>query len=406
MSVRTRVLLKSGTVVASCALVIAALAGPAAAAGWHFGPLDGTGTGGGRVNSDVGQYTSTIIYDGTPHTFYRDAQNGTLRHAWWTGSTWLYQTLDGGDPAKNASGRGGDVGTDAHAVVFAGQPHVFYYDATNGDLEHAWWNGAAWVFQTLDGSSGSGSVSRQGGDVGTDISVMSFGGGPHVFYYDVTDKGLRHAWWSGSQWLFQTLDGVGGPAGSSTDDVGQYTSALLYAGQPHVFYYDDTDTVLRHAWWSGTQWVFQTLDGLGQAPGQVNGSVGSDTSAIVYGGTPHVWYYDIGNGDLRHAWWTGARWAYQTLDGGGGTDVGTYTSVILFGGQPHVFYHDETNDNLKQAFWTGAQWVTQNLDGSAGAASAKSGNFGLDSSTVLYLGTLQVFYYDSSSGNLRQAWYG
>ncbi len=108
-----------------------------------------------------------------------------------------------------------------------------------------------------------------------------------------------------------------GESAGTSNDTGQYTSALLYDGGPHIFYYDDTDTVLRHAWWTGTQWGFQTVDGQGVLPGQVNASVGSDTAAAMYGGQPHVWYYDISSGDLRHAWWTGATWAYQTLDGAG-----------------------------------------------------------------------------------------
>jgi hypothetical protein len=399
MLVRTRVLLIVATVVAVGASMVA----PAAAASWHFGTLDGATTAQGRVNGDVGQYTSTILYDSTPHTFYRDVQNGTLRHAWWTGTTWAYQTLDGGDTSKNISKSGGDVGTDVKAVIFEGQPHVFYYDVGNGNLKHAWWTGAKWAFQVMDGSGSA--VSGRSSDTGTDLSILSYGAGPHLFYYDVTNHSLRHAWWTGAVWGFQTLDGAGGISGS-TNDTGQYTSALLY-GAPHVFYYDDTDTVLRHAWWTGTQWGFQTLDGQGVLPGQVNASVGSDTSAAMYGGTPHVWYYDISSGDLRHAWWTGATWAYQTLDGAGGTDVGTYTVVSMYGGTPHVFYRDETNGNLRQAWWNGQAWILETLDGSSTQASSQvEGDFGLDASTTVYLGQLQVIYYDAGSGNLRQAWYG
>ena len=401
MNVRGRVLFTA--VVA--ALAIALVAGPAGATGWHFGTLDGASTSGGRVNGDVGQFTSTVMYAGTPHAFYRDSQHGTLRHAWWTGSKWAFETLDGDNPATNVSHTGGDVGTDVKAVIFAGQPHVFYYDVTNGDLRHAWWTGARWAFETLDGAAGG--ISGQSADTGTDLSLLSYAAGPHLFYYDVTNHALRHAWWTGAQWGFQTLDGTAQSESHGTHDVGQYTSAVIYGAGPQVFYYDDTAGVLRHTWWTGAQWGFETLDGLGGKAGQVNRSVGSDTAATIYGGSPHVWYYDIDNGDLRHAWWTGSAWGYETLDGAGSTNVGTYDVVTVFGGAPHVFYRDETNKNLRHAWWTGSAWAMETLDGSGSAGqSLTDGDVGLDSSSVNYLGQLQVLYYDSAGGNLRQAWYG
>lgn len=401
MRVRAQALLV--TLVALIALML--MAAPAGASSWHFDILDGSSGPDGRVNGDVGQFTSTVMYAGTPHAFYRDAQHGTLRHAWWTGSKWLFQTLDGDDPATNVSHSGGDVGTDVKSVIFEGRPHVFYYDVTNSDLRHAWWTGARWAFETLDG--GSQAVSGQSADTGTDLSVISYGAGPHLFYYDVSHHSLRHAFWTGAQWSFQTLDGASQAVSGSSHDVGQYTSAVVYGGGPQVFYYDDTDGALRHTWWDGSNWGFETLDGLGAKPGQANRSVGSDTAAVIYGGTPHVWYYDIDAGDLRHAWWTGTTWGYQTLDGAGGANVGTYNAVTLFGGTPHVFYRDETNQNLRHEWWDGSQWKVQTLDGSStDTVSNTAGDFGLDGSAAIYQGQLQVLYYDGGGGNLRQAWYG
>ena len=291
--------------------------------------------------------------------------------------------------------------------------HVFYYDVTNGNLRHAAWLGSAWAFETLDGSGGVNG--RVNADVGTDLSVVNFGAGPHVFYYDVTAKSLRHAAWLGSTWAFETLDGSGAGSrdGRVADDVGQYVSLVLWGAGPHLFYYDDTATTLRHAAWTGTAWSFETVDGLGGSNGRVNESVGSDTTATVYQGTPHVWYYDVDKGDLRHAAWLGTKWAFETLDGSAGAvsktagDVGTYATVTLYNGQPHVFYRDEADGNLRHAAWLGSSWAFETLDGSnaAGAVSQSVRDVGMDNSVVNYVG-LHIFTYDKGSGDLRHVWFG
>ncbi len=71
---------------------------------------------------------------------------------------------------------------------------------------------------------------------------------PHVFYYDDTNGNLRHGYWNGAAWSFETLDGAGGPNGRIVADMGFYNEAFLYNGRPHNFYYDATNGNLRHAY--------------------------------------------------------------------------------------------------------------------------------------------------------------
>ena len=182
-----------------------------------------------------------------------------------------------------------------------------------------------------------------------------------------------------------------GRGGACDENVGQYAAALSFGGGPQVFYYDDDATVLRHAWWSGVAWGFETLDGSGVTAGRVNESVGSDVVAMVYQGVPHVWYYDIDGGNLRHAWWTGAYWGFETLDGTSTVngrvngDVGMYNSALIWGGVPHVFSRDETHQDFRHAWWTGTRWAFETLDGSAATAlSHADGNAGLDGSVLVY----------------------
>jgi hypothetical protein len=225
---------------------------------------------------------------------------GDLRHGWWTGSIWAFETLDGN---SGAGGRvNANVGQYAAVMLYGPGPHVWYYDDDAGTLRHAWWNGAQWGFEVLDGLGGPGG--RVNESVGSDATVMPFAGAPHVFYYDVDANDLRHGWWNGASWSFETLDGNSLLGGRVNADVGMYESGMLLGGLPHVFYRDEAGKDLRHAWWNGAQWGFETLDGNSSGPaGRINGDVGLDSAVTILGPQPQVFYYDSGSGDLRHGWY-------------------------------------------------------------------------------------------------------
>ena len=319
---------------------------------WATETLDGAGGANGATTNNVGFFISGLLYGGQPHVFYGDLTAGDLRHGWWNGSAWAFETLDG---AGGSNGRiDAAVGQYSSAALYGGLPHVWYRDTNNGALRHGWWNGSEWAFETLDGiGGGSGQTTN---DVGYYPTAILYGGQPHVWYSDSTGLDLRHGWWNGVVWSFETLDGAGGGSGQTTDNVGVYTAAILYGEQPHVWYWDVDAGDLRHAWWNGSAWAFETLDGFaGGADGRIAASVGSFNTVALYNGEPHVWYSDATNGELRHAWWNGVGWAFETLDGNGGgngrtTDnVGQYNSVVVDGAAIHVFTYDATAGDDRQA---------------------------------------------------------
>ncbi len=375
------------------------------------------GIASGQTPNTAGQHTSTVLFQSLPHVFYYEVvpaaglvpATGHLRHAWWNGSAWSAETLDG-DATNVASGKiKQNVGGDTSATLFGGLPHVFYYNFSANDLRHGWWDGAAWHFETLDGKTAVPTPNPPTGqtsdDVGQYSSVTLFGGLPHVWYYDNSFKELRHAWWDGVQWSFERLDGNGG----STPNVGQYSSVTLFGGLPHVFYYDASGKKLRHAWWTGVQWSFEALDGpsVPGGNGRSPTGVGQFTSVTLFGGMPHVFYYrastlTVPNGDLRHAWWDGAQWRFETLDGGGlaGPSVGQYTATTLVDGLPHVWYYDATNGGLRHASWSGLAWVFETVD------VATPPGVGQFTSVTLFGGQPHVFYYDAANLDLRHAWLG
>jgi hypothetical protein len=136
---------------------------------------------------------------------------------------------------------------------------------------------------------------------------------------------LRHDWWDGRRWNFETLDGPGGAwPGHTTDPVGVSNSVAVYNGRLHVFTFDSfgtpvyngiaTEGILRHDWWDGRRWNFQILDGAGSAwAGHSTDKVGAFNSVAVYNTHLHVFTYDATTGSLRHDWWDGRRWNFQTL---------------------------------------------------------------------------------------------
>ena len=196
-------------------------------------------------------------------------------------------------------GRGGGggritaaVATDVAAVRRGDETWVFY-GANTGDghdlrLARLGDDGTA-TFRTLDGAGTR--AGRTTHDVGADVSAVAHDGVVHVFYVDATEEDLRHAWRApGATWRFGTVDGHAGDAGRTLADVGALSTAVVYRGQLQVFYVDETEADIRRAVFDGSSWRVATIDGHTTLNDRTTEPLGDGLAAAVWGSRLHVLY--------------------------------------------------------------------------------------------------------------------
>jgi hypothetical protein len=214
---------------------------------------------------------------------------------------------------------------------------------------------------------------------------------PHISYHDDTNTALKHAWWTPSGWLSETVDNsgsVGAPTSLALEPVAPYT--------PHISYRDYSNYNLKHAWRTSSGWLSETVDNSADV-----GGFNSLALEPVAPYTPHISYRDNFNTALKHAWWTPSGWLSETVDNS--ADVGTHTSLALEAVAPcapHISYWDFTNQALKHAWWTPSGWLSETID--------SSGSVGWVTSLALepvapY--TPHISHYDNTNDTLKHAWW-
>jgi hypothetical protein len=303
--------------------------------------LDGAGGANGRVSAPIGADTAAVAYFGVPHVFYSAFVSGRyrLRH----GSLSTPPTFERLDGAGGPNGRTThSVGSDVSAAVFGGVMHVFYRDDTGGDLRHGWFDGTAWRFQTLDGASTVGG--RVDSDVGQKSATTVFEGALEVLYLDAGNADVRRASYDGTAWRFGTIDGDSTEGGHTIHEVGFNIQAKKWGGSLHVLYYErdpaygDQLGWVREAQFTGAHWVFQRAFRVSTiVPGKTL-AVGVVDSTAVY-----VAYNTTFQGSPRLRWrlWNGTTWSDSSLlaeeDGG---SVAAGALFVVVGGVPTLVFSD------------------------------------------------------------------
>ena len=200
--------------------------------------VDGDGVAAlGHVDGNVGLYSAAVTEpDGTVHVFYMLAVNDVegrstrLRHAVATSAGWVAETLDGSGastepPLPGTGPTRAAVGGNVTAAFFDGSIWVVYDDSTYGNLRCARGTrvGAElqWEFHILDGAGAGTSNTVQAAVLLPWDDVLS------VFYYDQQTHVIRHAYrkQGTNHWLYEVVDGAGGPDGRVAGPVTPYITA-------------------------------------------------------------------------------------------------------------------------------------------------------------------------------------
>ena len=183
----------------------------------------------------------------------------------------------------------------------------------------------------------------------------------------------------------------------------------------YTFYYNALQQTLMVASKAdgASTWQVSTFDGkVGSGNGRVNANVGASITTAVFNNTLHVFYYDKSNGNLRHAYSTdGTNWQYENLDGDPGSiggrnaDLGINPTATVYYNTLQLFYYDRSSGSLRHAWLdTANHWTFEQLDGDKGGISQHSGDTGSFSTAIQYGNSLQLFYYAADLHRLVHAW--
>ena len=327
-------------------------------------------------NYYIGSYNSLALEPTapfTPHISYLDWTNSNLKHAWWTPSGWLSETVD----SSGAVGWNTSLTLEPTAPY---TPHISYYDGGNQNLKHAWWTPSGWLSETVDNSANVGVYTSLALEPAAPYT-------PRISYEDRTNYALKHAWWTPSGWMSETVD--------SREVVGRYTSLALEPTAlftPHISYWALLpNTALMHAWWTPSGWISETVDS--------GFDLGRHTSLALaptppY--TPHISYYDGGNQNLKHAWWTPSGWLSETVNSSGAVaDSDTYLALEPTAPfVPHISYI--ANGSLMHAWWTPSGWMSETVDSGSGYPSLAL------EPVAPY--AAHISYRDNTNDALKHAW--
>jgi hypothetical protein len=118
-------------------------------------------------------------------------------------------------------------GLNLATAVFNGKPIVAYNDSKNADLKLAIFDGKGWKKTIVDGEGGT--AGRTTNEISSAISVCVNGASPfqtmHIFYSDVTEKDLRYAKYDGKSFSFEVVDGNASSVNSYEDPIRVRTSS-------------------------------------------------------------------------------------------------------------------------------------------------------------------------------------
>ncbi len=329
-------------------------------------PIDPDAAGNRQNNTFLGQ-CSAAVAGGMVHLLYFNRALMHAMHPLGFPAALTFQAASGSTIAQGYSGYYNCVcvapdGT-LHALAFVESPIGMVpipgiLEASQRNLVHLTFNGAAWSQEPVDGHANTASGAMVADMGQTMCLVFEPNGTAHAFYEQTipalaTGAGpathrLRHAERRPAGWACETLDGAGSstpPADPATGpiraNVGLSPTAAFFDGAIWVIYEDLTNGNLRFAHGRrGTNGVMKFDFGLldGNLRRGSTGGVVQAAAAVVCDDVLSVFYGDRTANVIRRAYrfrtlrnQPAPEWRFELLDGAGGPDgrINGYLAPIV-----------------------------------------------------------------------------
>ncbi|MBU0945883.1 MAG: hypothetical protein KKE53_15690 [Proteobacteria bacterium] len=244
---------------------------------WDIQAVDPVGNYGGGTSIALDNNDS-------PHISYYDEPNVRLKYAYWTGSAWHIEAVS----PQWSNGRDSSLALDSN-----GYPHISWSGGGVYHLMYTKWTGSTWETTDIESDARHKSL------------VLDSNGHPHISYYVALPYNyLKYATYNGISWNTEVVDTSDVPDGS----VGSANSMALDSNnRPHIAYSDDSNKTIKYAKWTGTEWVKETVD-------SSTISYNSVALALDSSNTPHISYTTDSSGSLHYARLTGSAWVKETVD--------------------------------------------------------------------------------------------
>lgn len=346
---------------------------------------------------DVGKHSSIVVdANNNPHIVYYDATNGDLRSVW-RSTIWYAAPVD----------ETGTVGEFA-SIAVAPAPilkFISYYDGGNQFLKLA--------HQTAAGATAPYTIEQLPASVRltgrTSLALNLSSVTPIIAFFDANDRTLKLALFDrGSMFSSPPLAhpkwGLENVATAPTS-VEDLALALDGGQEPHLAYIEQNGTTatLKYAHKTcaaagcltqitAAQQTGQGTWNIETVPG--TGLVGSAVALALdpASGNPLIAFY--AGGQLKYAVKSGGTWSVETVPDPA-ADAGRHVSMALAtNGDPNLIYYDVTNGDLKRAVKSGGTWNVSTLDTGGDVGQFTDVAIGADN-------VLRASYYDVTNADLK-----
>lgn len=353
-----------------------------------------------------GKYSALMLSPTTEESrIAYESCSGELKYASYQGSSWSIETI------LRPYGLGGnpDVYEYLNPALaldpVTGAPKIAYLyrerNLIDQGLGYAEKVGGIWVTQTVDPRVWSYS--------GVSLSVDSTGS-PGIAYQDGP---LRYTYLSGGTWVTQTVSPY---VYSFYPFIDSFMVREPSTGYPHLCYlYLDPvlfDCELRHAWWTGTGFTYETIE---TCMGNFGG-IDFDCSIGLEPGSGYPWIIFFAAGPsvtlqpgLRYVRWTGSVWEQGQVEAGEMVGRRGFFDIAFnpVTGRPLVSYRyrpgtesDPGPNTLKLARWNGSGWDIEAIDGTLVGPGYNPTGIGNNSLRITSTGKARIAY-DADYGTIR-----